>query len=213
MIHQWLAPMPVAEFVQTYLRKRPYAGASSAKSVLSLFGWHTLERLLVLDPAPGVLMIAAGKLVEAEVPRNIVETRALMDRGIGMVIRQAERHDSDLAEMAASFTRDIPGDVNVQLFVTPAGTHSFGWHYDIEDVFIAQTYGVKDYFFRDNTVDRNRPRNTAPDFERVRSEVSPIGTARLIAGDWLYIPARWWHVAKCVEDSLSISVGVLPASP
>jgi hypothetical protein len=30
----------------------------------------------------------------------------------------------------------------------------------------------------------------------------------LIAGDWLYVPARWWHVAKCVEDSLSISLGV-----
>ncbi len=38
-----------------------------------------------------------------------------------------------------------------------------------------------------------------------------MGTVRLCAGDWLYLPGRWWHVAKCVEDSLSISVGVLPA--
>jgi hypothetical protein len=26
----------------------------------------------------------------------------------------------------------------------------------------------------------------------------------------LYIPAFWWHVARCIEDSLSISVGVFP---
>ena len=33
--------------------------------------------------------------------------------------------------------------------------------------------------------------------------------ARLIAGDWLYVPRRWWHLVLCAEDSLSISVGVM----
>jgi ribosomal protein L16 Arg81 hydroxylase len=44
-------------------------------------------------------------------------------------------------------TQNIPGEVHVQLFVAPAGTHSFGWHYDDEDVYIVQTEGSKDYFF------------------------------------------------------------------
>jgi ribosomal protein L16 Arg81 hydroxylase len=34
--------------------------------------------------------------------------------------------------------------------------------------------------------------------------------AKLIAGDWLYIPRRWWHLVKCSADSLSISVGIMP---
>jgi len=34
-------------------------------------------------------------------------------------------------------------------------------------------------------------------------------SARLIAGDWLYLPPRWWHLVKCIEQSLSISVGVM----
>jgi ribosomal protein L16 Arg81 hydroxylase len=127
-----------------------------------------------------------------------------------LVIRRAEQHDVGLAQLAMSFGRNLLGEVHVQLFVTPANTYSFGWHYDFEDVFIAQTAGVKEYFLRDNTVDRQSARGTRPDFERVRQEVSPLATARLLAGDWLYIPARWWHVAKCMEDSLSISVGVLP---
>lgn len=49
-----------------------------------------------------------------------------------------------------------------------------------------------------------------PDFMLVRRETSPIATARLLPGDWLYVPARWWHVATYLEDSLSSSVGVLP---
>jgi 50S ribosomal protein L16 3-hydroxylase len=100
--------------------------------------------------------------------------------------------------------------VHIQLFVTPAGTHSFGWHYDFEDVFIVQATGVKEYFLRDNTVERQRARGTCPDFERFRQEISPLATVRLLQRDWLYIPSRWWHVAKCIEDSLSISVGVFP---
>jgi ribosomal protein L16 Arg81 hydroxylase len=39
-------------------------------------------------------------------------------------------------------------------------------------------------------------------------ETSPLQTARLVPGDLLYVPARWWHMALCEVDALSISVGV-----
>ena len=77
-------------------------------------------------------------------------------------------------------------------------------------MFIAQTAGAKSYYFRPNTVDRDAPLGSQPDFTEYTRETSPMHNARLIAGDWLYIPARWWHVALCEEDALSISVGVLP---
>ena len=134
-----------------------------------------------------------------------------MSRGIGLVVRRAEEHDPALAQLASSLTQHIPGQANIQLFVTPAGTHGFSWHYDDEEVFIVQTHGIKDYFFRNNSLERQRRPGKAPDFSLSNKETSPIGTTRLIAGDWLYIPSRWWHVAKCVEDSLSISLGVAPA--
>jgi ribosomal protein L16 Arg81 hydroxylase len=44
----------------------------------------------------------------------------------------------------------------------------------------------------------------------VREERSPLMTARLVAGDFLYLPCGWWHMATCVDDSLSISIGLLP---
>jgi ribosomal protein L16 Arg81 hydroxylase len=134
-----------------------------------------------------------------------------MAEGIGLVIRRAEQHDAELAALASLITREIPGQVNVQLFVTPGATHGFTWHYDDEEVLIVQTHGTKDYYLRDNTVERCRPAGAPPDFTRISDESSPLAGVRLIAGDWLYIPSPWWHVAKCLEDSLSISIGISPA--
>jgi ribosomal protein L16 Arg81 hydroxylase len=95
------------------------------------------------------------------------------------------------------------------VFATPAGTHGFGWHYDLEDVFIAQTAGVKDYYFRPNTVEADTP-FPPPDFSGYHKETSPLMTATLVPGDFLYVPSRWWHMALCKEDALSISVGLMP---
>jgi 50S ribosomal protein L16 3-hydroxylase len=209
MLDQWLNPMKVSSFARDYLRRQPYATPSSAARAMPIFGWDTLDRLLTRNP-PDVLVVGRGKLLELPAPRTLGEALDLLTIGVGLVIRRAEKLDDGVAGLAASVTQHIPGDVHVQLIVTPAGTYGFGWHYDDEDVFIVQTEGSKDYFFRDNTVERELPSGTAPDFTRFGNEASPIGTARLLAGDWLYIPARWWHAAKCIEDSLSISLGIFP---
>jgi 50S ribosomal protein L16 3-hydroxylase len=209
MIEEWLNPMSVSLFARDYLRTQPYASSSSASRATSIFDWDTLDRLLTRNP-PDVLVVARGKLLELSTPKSLREALELLTSGVGLVIRRAEKIDDGIAGLAASVTQRIPGQVHVQLIVTPAGTYGFGWHYDDEDVFIVQTEGSKDYFFRDNTVERERPSGTGPDFSRFGHETSPIGTARLLSGDWLYIPARWWHAAKCIEDSLSISLGIFP---
>ena len=138
------------------------------------------------------------------------DLRRLMAARLGLVIRRSERHDPELAQLARAFARDLPGEVHVQLYVTPAGTQTFGWHYDFEDVFIAQTLGTKDYYFRKNTVEVDTP-FPPRDFSGFHTECSVLQTATLVPGDFLYIPSRWWHMAVCREDSLSISVGVMPA--
>ena len=122
-------------------------------------------------------------------------------------MRRAEQIDPELNELTVAFSKALAGDAHVQLFVTARRTHGFAWHYDDEDVFIVQTAGIKDYYFRENTMLTVGP--TPPfDFSTVSRERSPLQTARLIPGDWLYIPRLWWHMARSVEDALSISVGV-----
>jgi ribosomal protein L16 Arg81 hydroxylase len=208
MLDEWLSPMSVTSFVRDYLRKSPFARPASAQSLTSAFQWSTVDRLLSQNPRPDVLPVARGKLVETPAPQTLNAARVLLSEGIGLVIRHAEQHDERLAALAESLSQHIRGKTHVQLFVTPSSTHGFGWHYDDEEVFIVQTAGVKDYFFRDNTVEPQQRDNAKPDFGRIQKETSVIGTTQLISGDWLYIPSRWWHVAKCIEDSLSISFGI-----
>lgn len=205
MLHEWLGPTAVDEFARTHLQRLPCAAAGTAARAVAIGDWERLGR--VLDARPDVLVVARGSRLAVEPPHNLAELGVLMAAGVGLCVRHAERCDPELAGLAEEFAADLPGEVQVQLFVTPGGTHGFGWHFDTEDVFIAQTIGVKDYYFRANTVAAEGP---ARDFARFHAEVTPLCTARLIAGDFLYIPARWWHMARCLKDSLSISLGVYP---
>jgi len=146
MLDEWLRPNTVDAFVKDYLRKQPYASPSTALKAVPIFGWDSLEKLLAPTPAADILVVSQGKLVERPVPRTLAEVRGLMQDGIGLVIRRGERQDAAIAGLITALTRDIPGEGHVQLFITPGGTHGFGWHYDDEDVFILQTRGVKDCY-------------------------------------------------------------------
>lgn len=210
MLTEWLAPRDLAWFMENHLQKMAHASPGTARNAIALCDWETIDRVLKSEGAPDVLTVKGGELMDVGVPRCRADIPPLMASGVSVVVRASERHDPGLAVLARSFEHALPGEVHVQLYVTPAGTNSYGWHYDFEDVFIAQTAGVKDYYFRRNTVARDTVLGDPLDFSVFRRESSPIFSARLLAGDWLYIPATWWHLVKCVEDSLSISVGVMP---
>jgi 50S ribosomal protein L16 3-hydroxylase len=211
MLDDWLAPNDVDWFIANCFGHTPYAAPGVARNALPLFEWRTLDAVLASPLPADVLTVASGRLVDVPRPCSVAAARRLMNAGVSVVVRAAERHDDRLRALAASFERQLPGEVHVQLYATPPRTHSYGWHFDFEDVFIAQTMGVKDYYFRANTVARDAVLGQRLDFSAVTREVSPLFSTRLCAGDWLYIPATWWHFVVCAaEDALSISVGVMP---
>lgn len=215
MFASWVAPLGVDGFVRDVFHRAAWAQPHTARASLSDLDWATLgEVLAATDPPPDVIVCAGGKHLPFPAPRDLDELRAYMRMGIGLAMRHTQRCHPKLRAVADSFTATFPGrEVQVQVFVTPAQTHGFGWHYDAEDVFIVQTEGRKDYFFRRNTIDPTPARTAQPDFSAIRRETTPTLQCTLIAGDWLYLPSGWWHVARCVETSLSISLGVFPASP
>jgi ribosomal protein L16 Arg81 hydroxylase len=209
MLAEWLAPHDLDWFRETHLRKTPYARPGAAADAIALLDGATIDRVLGSDGPLDLLTVRNGVLVPAAAPRSLLELRRLGRSGVSVVVRGAERHDPGLATLARAFEHALPGEVHVQLYATPGGSRSYGWHYDFEDVFIVQTAGVKDYYFRANTVAGDTRLGDTLDFARVTDETSPKYTARLLAGDWLYLPARWWHLVTCAEDALSISVGVM----
>ncbi|MDB4957003.1 MAG: Cupin 4 [Myxococcales bacterium] len=212
VLRDWIAPLALEGFLEGYLHRSAWAQPASATAAIPLLDWEILGRVLAAtNPPPDVIVCAQGKKLDLPPPRDLTEMRAYLRIGVGLCMRHTQRCDAILGRVAAGFERDLPGSVQVQIFVTPGGTHGFGWHYDIEDVFIAQTVGIKDYYFRENTVEKLAP-FPPRDFFGFQAETAPLQTATLVPGDFLYIPSKWWHMAVCREDALSISVGVVPGA-
>jgi 50S ribosomal protein L16 3-hydroxylase len=208
MLTEWLKDESVDAFLARHFQKAPLARPSAAKSAVPLLDWSVIERIVSQRVRPDMLVVRNGRLLDPA-PQTFAELRALFAQGYSLVLRRTERHDPSLAGLARTFAPQLEGDVSIQLYLTPQGFHSFGWHYDCEDVFIAQTMGTKEYFLRTNTVNPAPTLDAMPRDMHFERETSPTVASTLIAGDWLYVPRGWWHVARAVEDSMSISIGVL----
>jgi 50S ribosomal protein L16 3-hydroxylase len=207
LLQTLLGDVSLAEFRTRYLGRAPLAAPDRARPFAGLCDWPALDGMLASDP-DDVLVVAGGQLLNTPAPRSIAELRAYFAVGTGIAVRQAERWCSNVASIADSLASDVPGDQRVIVFATAENSHGFGWHYDAEDVFIVQTCGDKTYYLRRNSIDPRPLRGAQPDFGTFRLETTPIMECRLLAGDWLYVPRGYWHMARAHADSLSVSVGV-----
>ena len=64
---------------------------------------------------------------------------------------------------------------------------------------------------RQNTLNPWPVWDTLPEEMPYDRETSRVRlTCRLEAGDWLYIPSGWWHLAQTQTASIHLSVGVMP---
>ncbi|HET7434417.1 MAG TPA: cupin domain-containing protein [Thermoanaerobaculia bacterium] len=207
MLSAWLSGMSVDDFMRQHYQRAPLALPTTARDAVPLLDWNTMQRLI--ESHADMLLVRNSKLRREREPETFAEVRALYDEGFSIVLRGCERYDEGLRALAERFDAEVPGDPSVQIYATPKKHHSFSWHYDCEDVFIAQTAGTKEYFMRRNTVNPEPMLDAMPRDMHYERETSPMIATTLVAGDWLYIPRGWWHVARALDDSLSISIGVL----
>jgi hypothetical protein len=206
MLREWLAPETVESFEARCFGREPYARPETASRAADLLSWEELGEVLAAQGAD-VLSVDRGQVSPGPPPRSLLEARELLDRRISFVVRRAERCSERLRRLAGEFAGELGGEVKIQIFATPAGCHAFGWHWDAEHVFIVQAAGIKEYFLRANTTPVSIG---VPDFGAIANEKSPLSKVRLHRGDWVYIPARWWHVGVAREEAVSMSIGVAP---
>jgi 50S ribosomal protein L16 3-hydroxylase len=209
VLAEWLDASTYEAFLTHRRARRAFAWPRVGAISGQLFDWDRLHHILAHPVAPDALITRDGALIDAALPRDAAAARALLDGGCGLVVRRAQRRDEALAELGERLGRELAGTVQIQLFVTPARTRGFAWHYDGEDVLILQTIGSKTYYMRDNTVVADPSRTV--DFARLRDEVSPLQACTLHAGDLLYLPRGMWHMGRADSTALSISLGVTPS--
>jgi ribosomal protein L16 Arg81 hydroxylase len=200
-----------AEFVSLHFLKSPLAVPGGCASLIEYATWETLGKLLA-DDMSDVVVGAGGEQAAVETPRSLDAANSILDAGWTIGIRHAQRCDDRLAALAAAFRETFRSEVDVQLYCTPAGQHGFGWHYDAEDVFVLQSVGQKTWWLRKNTVNPWPLIDALPENMQYEREIMPAMRCHLHPGDWLYVPAGYWHRTEAEESSISLSVGILPAT-
>jgi ribosomal protein L16 Arg81 hydroxylase len=168
---------------------------------------------MVEGPRSVLRVVRNGRLVLDHARLSWAEAQAQHRRGHTLLVRYADRSCAKLQAMAEAFAQFFHAPVDIQVYLTPDTHQAFGWHYDLEEVFIIQVQGCKEYTLRQNTVNpcpvwENLPADLH--FERETSRLRM--TCRLEAGDWLYIPSGWWHIARTQAESIHLSIGVMPVA-
>lgn len=200
-------------FKKQYLQQQPYAAPNRANEFKGFLSWHLLKDIIENScnncwlPKNGVLP-SEPELKTGQV--SFSDATKAFSGGRTVLVRHSERYSAPLSSVAKHFYEQLGGEVDIQLYYTPGGEEGFDWHYDAEDVFVIQSFGMKEFRLIKNTVSKKPyPRNVnqSEDFkqETSSSEIRCL----LHAGDWLYIPAGYWHKARAVSDSFHLSVGVM----
>jgi len=203
-----LGDIPKQEFVAQFFHRLPYSNRGGGTTLRELGQWETI-RSIIAQPAADVMICKRNVQHAGPLPTTMEEALALIEEGYTILVRHAERHDSRVMELAQDFERDFAAPVNIHIYATPGGQFGFGWHYDAEDVFILQTTGRKEYLLRKNTVQPWPLEETLPQDMRYEREIMPLMRCTLEAGDWLYIPAGYWHMATAEQTAISLAIGVM----
>lgn len=202
--------------LETFLNKNftrlPYSAPDAARPLESYLDWNVVQK--VLESKKAVLRIVKDGAVTIDSEQMSYEDAMnYYHQGNTLVLRYAEKGHSLLKALADDFAVPFRTEVDIQLYCTPEGHNAFGWHYDIEEVFVIQTRGAKEYTLRPNTVHPRPLLTSVPKDMQYESENGEqVLKVLMQAGDWLYIPSGWWHIARTQSESMHISVGLMPRS-
>jgi ribosomal protein L16 Arg81 hydroxylase len=210
VLQELLGPVPVGEFFERHFTRAPFAMPDQA--TLYVRDFHEADfAAMVEDPRAILRIVRDGRLVRDRAQLSWLEAQAYYRDGHTLLVRHAERASAKVQALAEAFVQVFHSPVDVQVYLTPDQRQAFGWHYDLEEVFIIQVRGCKAYTVRQNTLNPWPVWDNVPAAMRYDRETSRVRlTCRLEAGDWLYIPSGWWHLAQTQTASIHLSVGVMP---
>lgn len=212
VLQELLGAVSLHEFLSNHYARVPLAVPDTAAAYKDYLPEADVAAI-VEDPRSILRIVQHARLIHDDARLSWDEARAYYKRGHTLLLRYAERSSPKLRALADDFADFFHAPVDIQLYLTPERAQAFGWHYDLEEVFIIQVQGCKEYTIRQNTVNSLPVWHNIPADMRYENETSRVRlTCRLEAGDWLYIPSGWWHIARTQEESIHMSIGVMPVA-
>lgn len=211
-LQKLLGPEKIDLFLSKYFSRIPFSMPNQAKDFSNLVNWEIINN--IIDSKKSHLRIVKdGLMVKDYTDLNSAEAAAYYQKGNTLLLKNAERSNLLFETIAKDFSTSFHTEVDIQLYCTPAENNAFGWHYDVEEVFIIQVRGSKEYRIKQNTIHPNPlVSSISKDFKFEKESSDLEITVLLKEGDWLYIPSGWWHIARTKEESMHISIGLMPRS-
>ena len=212
ILESMLNNYPKEEFLKKHFAKIPFSKPDAAKHLIHLLNWDVVNHILK-EKKSITRIVKNGIVTQDYADIDSVKATDYYKYGHTLLLRYAEKSHSLLNNLAQDFSKSFLTEVDIQLYCTPEGQNAFGWHYDIEEVFIIQTAGSKLYTIRNNTIHPKPLLSSIPKDLQFEKETSDLQLQVLLEpGDWLYIPSGWWHIAQTQSASMHISVGLMPRS-
>jgi len=215
-----IAPLTRAQFFADYWNKSFLFKKGEAGRFNHLFSWEELNKVLeqhrlspprfrltqegrTLDPlrymSPG-----AGGLPQL----NSGKFAACLADGATLVLDCVEELAPNVRKLATSFRDALHAGCYVNLYAGWHDQHGLDLHWDSQEIMVLQLQGRKRWQIYEHT----RAYPLQEDIEvPPKPATPPAWEGTMEAGDMLYVPRGWWHVAfPQGEPSLHLTVASVP---
>ena len=216
-------PVPAERFLAEHWERRHlFVHRDDPSWYQGLFSFADVDRwlaasqsnaaeLLLLVPPPG-----SGRMTERKRLRDVTPAQLYnaFVGGVTIVLEGIQKAWPPVARLAASLGEALSARVRVNLYMTPAGVQGAPIHPDVQDVFVLQTEGSKDWFIYEQTEELCLESLTY--LRELRGPVAGsmeepplVERATLRQGDFLYIPRGVPHKAVAPAGSPSLHLTVI----
>ncbi|MGW4502686.1 cupin domain-containing protein, partial [Micromonospora sp. NPDC004336] len=150
----------------------------------------------------------------AEIGDQVLDERVLelYAGGATLVLQGLHRTWPALIDFARDLGAAVGQPLQVNAYLTPAGSQGFATHYDTHDVFVLQVDGRKHWRIHPPVLPdplERQPWGGRADEVAATADGPPALDVVLAPGDALYLPRGWLHSAQAQESSsLHLTVGV-----
>lgn len=131
---------------------------------------------------------------------------ALLADGATLILYSVEEVAPKVRVLVQSFRDALLARSHVNLYASWRGENGFDLHWDSHEVMVLQLHGRKRWQIFAPTQEWPLDAGTPP-----RPEGPPVWEGTLNAGDVLYLPRGWWHIAHPLDEpSLHLTFGIAP---
>jgi ribosomal protein L16 Arg81 hydroxylase len=223
-----IAPLTLQEFFAGYWERRHLViHREDTAHYGPLFSFADVDRWIAAaqsNPADLLLVVSppgSGRKTERKKLRDVSlgQLYATFHAGNTLVLENIEKSWEPVAALAASLAEAFSARVHVNLYMTPANAQGAPLHPDVQDVFVLQMEGAKDWYFYEQR--EGLCLETLTYLKELRGKVKPVmeeppllERTTLHQGDFLYIPRGLPHraVAPADSPSLHLTVCITPVS-